>query len=159
MKYKLKKDLTKHVDIPTKNVWETQRVTLEGEELIQFLRPNLIDVMAEILDPDTAGKSPDGYLRNLQSNRLGDFSKRYIISAVDGDKVIGLLIALPEEENCLHIITVGVVTSYRKKGVASTLLKRCIDDSLKKGIESLVLDVHEVNSPANSLYGKFGFFK
>lgn len=115
--------------------------------------------MEGILDPDTAGKKPDRYLVNLQSGRLGDFSRRYIITAQDNDKVIGLLIGLPAEEKMLHIYTVGVLPEYRNKGVGSTLIRRCINDMLKDNVHEIILDVHSDNIPAYNLYKKFGFLE
>lgn len=159
MKYKLYRNIQETIQIQTQKNWNIEKVELEGDKLIEFLRPNLIMVMKEVLDPDTAGKKPDGYLRNLQSGRLGDFSKRYIISAIDDDKVIGLLIALPDKDDILHIYTIGVVKEYRQQGVATSMIKRCIDDFKHSSFKQVLLDVHDVNKPALELYKKIGFTK
>ncbi len=155
MKYTLHRTVNEPID--AKVNWKIEKVTLQSKELIPFLRQHLIEVMEGILDPDTAGKSPDRYLENLQSGRLGDFSKRYIISAYDDKKVIGLLIGLPKNETTLHILTVGVVKSYRKKGIGTALLSRCVEDMSNSKMNSIILDVHSDNEPARSLYDKLGF--
>lgn len=155
MKFTLKRSSACKVE--NSSDWKIQEVSLEGEELIESLRYNLSNVMEGILDPDIAGKQPDGFLNVLQSGRLGDFSKRYIITAHDNGKVIGLLIGLPEENNKLHIYSMGVIKTYRNMQVGHVLLSRCINDMLQRNINEIVLDVHSDNIPAYNLYKKFGF--
>lgn len=155
MKYTLKRNSIDPIEGFTK--WEIGELTLEGTELIEKLKNYLINVMEGILDPDISGKKPDGFLNNLQSGKLGDFSRRYIITAQEDNKVVGLLIGLPEEEQKLHIFSMGVLTEYRGKGVGSTLLRKCINDMLKNDIKEIILDVHSDNLPAYSLYKKFDF--
>lgn len=134
-----------------------QELVLDGAELIELLKYYLSNVMEGILDPDIAGKKPDGFLNNLQSGKLGNFSKRYIITVHDNNKVVGLLIGLPEEKVKLHIYSMGVLTTYRSKGVGAALLTKCISDMLNNNINEIILDVHSDNVPALDLYKKFGF--
>lgn len=155
MKFTLKRNLINQIEVFQK--WEVKELTLEGTELIEILRQHLIDVMEGILDPDIAGKKPDGFLNVLQSGRLGDFSNRYIITAHDDEKVIGLLIGLPEGNKNLHIYSMGVLRSYRNMGVGYTLLAKCINDMIIKDVNEVVLDVHSDNIPAYNLYKKLGF--
>lgn len=87
MKFSLKRSTTEPVE--TCSTWEVRELNLEGADLIETLRYHLSHVMEGILDPDIAGRRPDGFLNNLQSGRLGDFSRRYIITAHDSNRVIG----------------------------------------------------------------------
>jgi ribosomal protein S18 acetylase RimI-like enzyme len=155
MKYTLKRNSINPIEEFSK--WEVQELTLKGTELFDSLKFYLSNVMEGILDPDISGKKPDGFLNNLQSGKLGDFSKRYIIAAQDNSKVVGLLIGIPEEKEKLHIYSMGVLTAYRGRGVGSALLARCINDMLKNNIREIILDVHSDNVPAYNLYSKFGF--
>ena len=157
MKYKLKKTIKEPLDNPYK--WEVQLLSLEGKDLFSALRNYLPNVMEGILDPDIVGKKPDMFLENLKSGKLGDFSKRYIIIALECNKVIGLLIGLPQDNEKLHIISMGVIPEYRNLGVASVLLTRCINDMFQMGIKEISLDVHSENIPAKNLYVKFGFHR
>lgn len=155
MKYTLKRNSVNPIEGFSK--WEVQKLFLEGAELIESLKEHLPNVMEGILDPDIAGKKPDKYLDNLESGRLGDFSQRYIITALDNNKIIGLLIGLPEGEGKLHIYSLGVLKGYRNMGVGTALLAKCINDMLKNNIKEIILDVHSDNIPAYNLYKKFGF--
>lgn len=115
MKYTLRRNSVNPIEGFSK--WEVQELVLEGTELNESLKYYLSNVMEGILDPDIAGKKPDGFLNNLQSGKLGDFSQRYIITARDNNKVVGLLIGLPEKEGKLHIYSMGVLTTYRGRGI------------------------------------------
>lgn len=155
MKYTLIRNSRKPVECYSK--WEAEELVLEGTELIVSLKNYLSNVMEGILDPDIAGKKPDRFLDNLQCGKLGDFSQKYIITVKDNDKVVGLLIGLQEEEEKLHIYSMGVLPQYRNTGVGSTLLVKCINDMLKNNIHEIILDVHANNVPAFNLYRKFSF--
>ena len=155
MKYTLYR--TANEPISAQSNWTIEKVMLREDELIRFLRHHLIEVMEGILDPDIAGKNPDGYLKSLQSGRLGDFSNKYIICAYDDKKVIGLLIGIPENDDIFHIYTVGVLPVYRKKGVATALISRCVNDMICRTANHIVLDVHADNKPAYNLYERLGF--
>ncbi|WP_346913213.1 GNAT family N-acetyltransferase [Clostridium sp.] len=132
-------------------------LVLEGAELERKLNIYLSRFIEGTLDPDLSGKKPDKFIENLKNNVLGDFSKRYIITAQCNDEVIGILIALPGRKNEMHIYSLHVAATYRNKGVASTLLATCINDMNTKNIEDIIIDVHIDNKPAYILYKKFGF--
>lgn len=156
MKFTLKRSLIEPEEVFSD--WNVKELNLEGTDLIETLRYHLSNVMEGILDPDIAGKKPDGFLNALQSDRLGDFSKRYIITACDkNNKVVGLLIGLPEENQKLHIFSMGVLATHRNMGVGRILLAKCINDMLQRNINEVILDVHSDNIPAYNLYKKFGF--
>lgn len=154
MKYILKRNSTNRIEDSSK--WEVRELILNETELIDYLKYCLTNVMEGILDPDIAGKKPDRFLENLQSGKLGDYSQRYIITALDNNKVIGLLIGLLEEER-LHIYSMGVLPQYRGMGVGSALLTKCINDMLEKDVHEIKLDVHSNNIPAYNFYKKFDF--
>jgi len=159
MKVKLRRAVNLPMDFLVK--YNMQRVNLEGEALIEFLRILLTEAMAESEDPDLRGRTPDKYLENLQNNRLGNFSKRYVICAYEDSvhKPIGILLALPETDGQegYHILTIGVVKAFRRKGVGKSLIKAALNVFKESEIKTLVLDVHRENKPALELYKELGF--
>ena len=155
MKIQLKKCLSEQVHIPSK--FQVKKLTLERRDLEEKLKQYLSKFTEGILDPDIAGKKPDRFITNLQNGMLGDWSKRYIITAHDDNEVIGILIGLQEEELGLHIYSLHVSPEYRNKGVGSTLLSKCINDMCISNIKNIWLDVHSDNKPALNLYKRFNF--
>ncbi len=155
MKLRMVKQLTDKYS--EENHYKVEEIRLNNEALIAFLYPHLIKVMDDSHDPDLIGKTPDIYIENLCKNKLGDFNRRYILATYIDNTLIGLLIALPNEDNCFHISSLGVQPIYRNKNVGTTLLKRCINDMVDWGYLSLIIDVHVTNEPALHLYKKLGF--
>ena len=155
MKIQLKKYLSEQVHIPSK--FQVKKLTLERRDLEEKLKHYLSKFTEGILDPDIAGKKPDRFITNLQNGMLGDWSKRYIITAHDDNEVIGILIGLQEEELGLHIYSLHVSPEYRNKGVGSTLVSKCINDMCISNIKNIWLDVHSDNKPALNLYKRFNF--
>lgn len=155
MKIKLKKTLNGHISNSSK--FEVENLNLYGDELKESLNKYLVEFTVGILDPDVRGKKPDKFIEKLFNGRLGDFSKRYIKLAYDNDKVVGLLIGLPQGEKELYVYSLHITPNYRNMGVGSILLATCINDMYANNINCITLDVHSNNKPAYNLYKKFGF--
>jgi ribosomal protein S18 acetylase RimI-like enzyme len=68
------------------------------------------------------------------------------------------LIVFPEEEHSLHIYSLHVSPDFRKRGVGSALLSKCINDMCESNVKEIILDVYRDNTPAYNLYRKFGFY-
>jgi len=155
MRMQLRKNLINRIENLFK--FKIQELVLEEAELERKLNTYLSRFIEGTLDPDLSGKKPDKFIENLKNNVLGDFSKRYIITAHCKDEAIGILIALPGRENEMHIYSLHVAPDHRNKGVASTLLATCVNDMYKKNIKDIIIDVHIDNKPAYDLYKKSGF--
>lgn len=157
MRYLLEKRLSETVELS--NDYTISPLDDEGESLDAKLLDYLGRFIEGSEDPNLRNGSPSIFIRNLRSGRLGDFQRRYIITAKADDNVVGILLGMHEGNNRFHIYSLHVCPTYRRKGVASTLLKRCINDMTRGGIEHLAIDVHEDNLPAYHLYQKYGFTK
>ena len=76
----------------------------------------------------------------------------------DNSKIIGfagIKVILPDAD----IMNIVVKKDFRNNGIGSLLLKELIDLSKSLNIKNLFLEVNEKNTPAISLYNKFGFRK
>lgn len=58
-----------------------------------------------------------------------------------------------------QIMTIGVAKEYKKRGIASNLLKTMIENAKSIGAKRMLLEVKVNNNPALKLYEKFGFTK
>lgn len=155
VKSMLVKEINNTLDISSD--LKIEKLTLEGDELKQELTKNLTDFIEGTLDPDLAGRSSEKFITNIQKNLLGDFSKRYIIRTFSKGKPMGILIALPMDEETSHILSVHVSPACRNKGAGFALLTTCQNQIYKEGKRRLIIDVHSENTPAYHLYKKFGF--
>ena len=57
----------------------------------------------------------------------------------------------------LHINNLAVSPACRRSQVATTLLRRVLEDGVKLGASRATLEVRRSNEPARLLYEKFGF--
>ncbi len=56
-----------------------------------------------------------------------------------------------------HLISIAVLEEFRRKGIASALLKETIENLRRKKVDELYLEVRITNEPAINLYKKFNF--
>ncbi|NJM34880.1 MAG: ribosomal protein S18-alanine N-acetyltransferase [Rhodomicrobium sp.] len=74
---------------------------------------------------------------------------------LDG-KLAGILVAsFVGEEG--EILTFAVAPAFRRLGIASTLLKRLIEDAAQIGVKTIFLEVGRSNRAALALYERCGF--
>jgi ribosomal-protein-alanine N-acetyltransferase len=80
---------------------------------------------------------------------------RYYAAEEDGQIVAyaGIWVIPPEG----YITNVAVLPECRRKGIASAVLQKMIDDSLAEGVTDITLEVRVSNVPAIALYKTFGF--
>lgn len=157
MKIQLIKEKISPIKIPEQ--CQFNRLILEGDELKENLNDYLSRFIVGTLDPDLIGANPDGFIKNMMNNRLGDFSKRYILTAALDKQTVGILIALPKDNDVMHIFSLHVLPEFRQNNVASSMLVKCINDFFDENYSSILIDVHTNNIPAYNLYKKFGFIQ
>ena len=92
------------------------------------------------------------YLAELDNRGVSHF---YLAKAPLGDAVgfCSFWHVLDE----LHINNLAVLPAYRRSQVATTLLRRVLDDGVGLGARRATLEVRRSNEPARILYEKFGF--
>ena len=79
----------------------------------------------------------------------------YLTAEVDGNIAgyCGMYKMFHEGE----IVNVAVAPTYRKHGVAQTMLKELMRLGIEADIDTFLLEVRESNHPARALYEKLGF--
>ena len=112
-------------------------------------------------------------LNNIKDNLISDFddfwnysvfkselesdSSHYLV-VKDNSKIIGFAGIKVTVPDC-DIMNIVVKKDFRNQGIGSLLLKELINLSKSLNIKNLFLEVNEKNTPAISLYNKFGFKK
>lgn len=88
---------------------------------------------------------------------LADDSALFLVAKM-GDEVAGY-IGSQNIVGEVYIDNICTTPKYRKQGIATALLDEVISYSKKCEAEFITLEVRESNTPAISLYEKFGFDK
>lgn len=113
---------------------------------------NYLVWMLDTEDPDTKGKPPKNFYRNVSAGKLGsvDHIECYIVKDSDPS---GFLLGITKEDG-FHILSLCVKPDKRSKGIGSNLLKH-----VKEIHKDIYLNVHIDNKKAYRLYTDLGFEK
>lgn len=112
-----------------------------------------IPVLIEIDDLCFPNKKPDAeeVFRNLLTS-----SNCSIFVLTQDNKIVGKAHVFKESDRA-RITDIGVLPEYRGRGLASTLIKYCINHALINNKSKIVLDVELTNESALKLYDGLGF--
>ena len=99
----------------------------------------------------------EAWTRNGYLSELADGRHRYYVTAEGaGDTMLGwagvMIIGRTAE-----ILTVGVVPSARRGGIARTLIATLLDEAGRRGVTEVFLEVRVDNDAARELYRTEGF--
>ncbi len=91
------------------------------------------------------------------SEELENGNAHFLVADINGE-IAGYMGTISVFGEC-SVTNVAVKEKHRNKGIASSLLQRAILNSLYFGDDFITLEVRKSNTPAISLYEKFGFQK
>lgn len=115
--------------------------------------PSQIDDILAIEEASfTSPWTREMYLAELENR---DVSYFYLARAARGD-IIGFC-SFWRVLDELHINNLAVAPPHRRRGVATALLARVLEDGARLGARRATLEVRRSNESAQSLYEKFGF--
>ena len=82
-------------------------------------------------------------------------TRKYIV-ALDDNEIIGYAgIAIAGDVADIHTLT--VLPAFRRRGIASHMLKELEEWATQKGIANFMLEMREGNAEAQPLYEKYGY--
>ena len=99
--------------------------------------------------------------KNYFTNTIND-PKDLLLVAEDGNKLIGYIGASPKEidyrkSKYVEVDNLGVAKAYRRKGVATLLMEKCITWAKEQGYQKLYLTSYFKNASAITFYKQNGF--
>jgi ribosomal protein S18 acetylase RimI-like enzyme len=77
--------------------------------------------------------------------------------AVDHETVVGMAVALPQDDGDVMIVAMYVVPDARGRGIAASLIDEIGRMAVSRGSSRLVLDVADGNAAAERSYRRYGF--
>lgn len=77
--------------------------------------------------------------------------------AVDHENVVGMAVALPQDDGDMMIVAMYVAPDARRRGVAARLIDEIGRMAMSRGSSRLVLDVADGNAAAERSYRRYGF--
>lgn len=125
---------------------------------IEVATPRNIDEMLKI---ERECFTAEAYTRRQILGLLQSRNALALMVEVNGE-ASGFIIALvetDEEHKMGHIVTIDVMVKYRRKGLASALLRKMEKMLFEKGVEAIYLEVRVDNQAALKLYETQGYVK
>ena len=98
----------------------------------------------------------DPWSRDMVAAEFSGLNQARYYAAEEGGEIVayaGIWVIPPEG----YITNVAVLPECRRKGIASAVLQKMIEDSLAEGVTDITLEVRVSNAPAIALYKSFGF--
>jgi ribosomal-protein-alanine N-acetyltransferase len=95
------------------------------------------------------------YPFDLLKKLLQEYGDSFLVAEESG-KLVGYCSASMKGGSA-HLISIGVLMEYRRRGVGGSLLKHLIRILRKGSVDELWLEVKSENKEAVGLYEKFGF--
>jgi ribosomal-protein-alanine N-acetyltransferase len=74
-----------------------------------------------------------------------------------GEKAIVALLVLWLIVDEAHVATLAVHPAWRRQGIARKLLRYALEQAVREGAQTVMLDVRDGNFQAQALYAEFGF--
>lgn len=122
----------------------------EGITIRNLLRGDAADVAKLArLAPGVAGWALDSY------ERLGSLGLEGWVAEIGG-AVAGFLVTRLVATD-LEVLNLATGVEFRRRGVATALVAKCLEASRERGADKAFLEVRESNHAAISLYERFGF--
>jgi [ribosomal protein S18]-alanine N-acetyltransferase len=82
---------------------------------------------------------------------------RLVRIAESSGQVSGFILALMENDSCIHMVTLDVLPEFRRQGIGSLLMDALHEETGRRGITTAILEVSCLNLPAQRLYSKLHY--
>jgi ribosomal protein S18 acetylase RimI-like enzyme len=109
-------------------------------------------------------EEPQAYESTLEDEQhLSDrqwrdrLSRASTFLAVDHENVVGMAVALPQDDGDTMIVAMYVAPDARGRGIAARLIDEIGQTAVSRGSSRLVLDVADGNAAAERSYRRYGF--
>lgn len=126
---------------------------LKTMPVIRFMEEKDVESVAEI--EKECFRTP--WSEQSLKEELQNGNARFFVAEISGE-IAGYMGTISVYGEC-SVTNVAVKEKFRNKGIASGLIERAILTSILNDDEFITLEVRKSNSPAISLYEKFGFIK
>lgn len=100
--------------------------------------------------------SPRPWSKELFASELKQASSRCFVAVLPNAAVVGFGCLMSTGHEA-HVTNLATDPPMRRRGVASLLMLRLVDEAVRWGLDSMTLEVRVSNAPAIALYERFGF--
>lgn len=100
----------------------------------------------------------DTWSEEMLAGELADQprTRHYVVAETPGGEIVGYA-GLAAAGGQADVQTIGVRADHRKGGIGAVLLTALLEEAVRRGSESVFLEVRADNDAAHRLYERFGF--
>ena len=135
-----------------------KRCRCDGVSLSSFVvRPankNDVPLICTIED----GSFSDPYPRSLIERLQREYSRGFLVVENNSGELVGYCVA-SENGAFAHLISIGVLDQYRRRGVGTILLRALLERLNEQLVDEIWLEVNVGNDGAIKFYERFGFLR
>ena len=131
------------------NVSPGQKLTLRPMIIADAEAVGAIDARAF----GAGGWPTRAFLAELQENRLARY---FVVVANEASSLMGY-VGCWMMADAVHIVTIAVEPGQQRRGIGELLVLRALDLAAEAGAPAVTLECRASNTPAQALYGKYGF--
>ena len=124
--------------------------------LVGTVRPMVDADLPMVRTIEKAAYGSDAWSRRKLEDELINGFSDYLVIEVTDKGVVGFA-GVWFMRDQLHLVTIAVDPLYQRCGFATQLLLSCFDLARQADMSSIVLEVRESNTNAQTLYERFGF--
>ena len=112
--------------------------------------------LSQVMEIEAEAYGEHHWSRESFCNELENNLSVYYSAVDENDNLLGYLGAWLIFEEA-HVTTVAVKNEYKKQGIANRLMLTLVDECYKNMVKYITLEVRVSNTPALSLYTRWGF--
>jgi len=129
------------------------------------VRRCILDDLEGVIDVNEQ-ELPEDYPYFFYKSILDNYPESFLVACNSDKKIIGYIMWRVERipannslklKNNGHLVSIAVLKSYRRLGIASTLLSHSMKKIKKYKIDEFVLEVRVSNFEATNLYKRFNY--
>lgn len=132
--------------------------TIAGDSAEKLLKEYMYTTHPKVCEHYNLDYDVDGmYDSDLHDTTKYQPPRGQFIAAFDGNEPVGMGAFSQLDDQSVEVKRFYVKESYRNRGIATTILKECIDQAQKLGYCFMYLESSRFMTEAHALYRKFGF--
>ncbi len=121
------------------------------------IRAASTDDLAQVAEIESKAIRPPWSESAFQQELQKEYANFWVVTDDETDSIIMAYVVFSFPAEQAHLQTIAVHPDYRRKGLASLLIRKIISYVMKKNGESVILEVRKSNQDAIQLYQNLGF--
>lgn len=122
-----------------------------------MLRPADFSDIARLCEIDRLAFTPHWRMSSSDFRQALRFASAATVAVYHGE--VAAYLFSTRHDDAGHLARLAVHPARQRRGIASLLMRRLLDEMRQRGVETLTVNTQASNHPSQRLYQRFGFFR